>query len=114
MFTIALETGNAAIVQKSLAISGMDFGYRYTAFRSVDRFEEQLADNRVGLIAWPGGTLSERDPGRYGFQYDGLFNPALNKPGLAEMFEIARAEGSAAESLGLGRGAPVLVLNATK
>lgn len=94
MFTIALETGNAAIVQKSLAITGMDFGYRYTAFRSVDRFEEQLADNRVGMIAWPGGTLSERDPSRYGFQYDGLFNPALNKPGLAEMFEIARTEGA--------------------
>lgn len=30
------------------------------------------------------------------------------------VLEIARAEGSAAEALGLGRGAPVLVLNATK
>jgi len=30
------------------------------------------------------------------------------------VLEIARAEGSAADALGLGRGAPVLVLNATK
>lgn len=94
MFTIALETGNAAIVEKSLAITGMDFGYKYTGFRSYDRFADQLADNHVGLITWPGGTLSERDPGRYGFQYDGLFNPALQRPGLAEMFETARAEGA--------------------
>lgn len=94
MFTIALETGNAAIVEKSLAITGMDFGYNYTGFRSYDRFDSQLADNQVGLITWPGGTLSERDSSRYGFQYDGLFNPATGRPGLAEMFAEARSEGA--------------------
>lgn len=94
MSVIALETGAAAIAPKSLAITGMDFGYNYTGFRSVDRFENQLADNHVGLITWPGGTLSERSPDRYGFQYDGLYNPALNRPGLAEMFQIARDGGA--------------------
>lgn len=94
MFTIALETGTAALAPKSLAITGMDFGYNYTGFRSYDRFDSQLADNQVGLITWPGGTLSERDPSRYGFQYDGLFNPATGRPGLAEMFVEARSEGA--------------------
>ncbi|MBC2836822.1 hypothetical protein [Paragemmobacter straminiformis] len=94
MSVIALETGAAAIAPKSLAIDGMDFGYNYSGFRPVDRFENQLADNHVGLITWPGGTLCERSPDRYGFQFDGLYNPALNRPGLAEMFQIARAEGA--------------------
>lgn len=47
----------------------------------------------------------------YGDVQPGEFLALVNSFGV---LEIARAEGSAAESLGLGRGAPVLVLNATK
>jgi S-adenosylmethionine hydrolase len=47
----------------------------------------------------------------YGDSQPGDFLALVNSFGV---LEIARAEGSAAESLGLGRGAPVLVLNATK
>lgn len=93
MGALAFDAADLRVVQKSLEITDLDFGYRYGSFRSVDRFLEQLSDTHVGLITWPGGSLSEKDPGRYGFNFDGLFNPALNKPGLAEMFAIAREEG---------------------
>ena len=47
----------------------------------------------------------------YGDVQPGEFLALINAFGV---LEIARAQGSAAESLGLGRGAPVRVLNATK
>ncbi len=94
MVALALETGRLAIVQESLTITDMDFGSNYTGYRPVDRFLDQLQDNGLGLITWPGGTLSEKDVDRYGFQHDGLFNPALKRPDLAEMFKIARAKGA--------------------
>ncbi len=47
----------------------------------------------------------------YGEARPGDFLALINSFGV---LEIARAEGSAAESLGLGRGAPVVVLNATR
>jgi len=47
----------------------------------------------------------------YGDAQPGEFLALINSFGV---LEIARAEGSAAESLGLGRGAPVFVLNATR
>lgn len=93
MGALAFDAADLSVVQKSLEITDLAFGYKYGSFRSVDRFLEQLSDTHVGLITWPGGSLSEKDPSRYGFGFDGLFNPALNKPGLAEMFAIARDEG---------------------
>lgn len=65
------------------------FGYRYTGFRGVGRFMDQLADNRVGMITWPGGYLAESDTDRYSLTNDGLFDSPAGRPGLAEMFEIA-------------------------
>jgi S-adenosylmethionine hydrolase len=47
----------------------------------------------------------------YGDARPGEFLALINSFGV---LEIARAEGSAAESLGLGRGAPVIVVNATR
>jgi S-adenosylmethionine hydrolase len=47
----------------------------------------------------------------YGDARPGEFLALINSFGV---LEIARAEGSAAESLGLSRGAPVVVLNATR
>jgi S-adenosylmethionine hydrolase len=47
----------------------------------------------------------------YGDVQPGEFLALINSFGV---LEIARAQGSAAESLGLGRGAPVIVLNATR
>ncbi|MEZ5565044.1 MAG: SAM-dependent chlorinase/fluorinase [Gammaproteobacteria bacterium] len=47
----------------------------------------------------------------YGDTQPGEFLALINSFGV---LEIARAEGNAAEALGLGRGAPVLVLNATR
>lgn len=67
------------------------FGYRYTGFRGIGRFTDQLADNRVGMITWPGGYLAESDSDRYSLTNDGLFDQTTGRPGLAEMFEVANA-----------------------
>lgn len=90
-----LQTGGAAAVAGSAVIGADMFGYNYTGFRPVENFLEQLHDNQVGLITWPGGMLSENRPDRYGLNFDGLFNPALDRPGLGEMFVIAHDTGAA-------------------
>lgn len=88
-----IHTGDAAQVAGSAWTDAM-FGYRYTAFRGIGRFNAQLADNHVGLIGWPGGFLAEEQTSRYGLDFDGLFNPEINRPGLGDMFSHARSEGA--------------------
>lgn len=95
MSAMMLQTGGASTVDGSAVFGAEMFGYNYTGFRPVDNFLEQLGDNQVGLITWPGGMLSENRPDRYGLNFDGLFNPALDRPGLAEMFAIAHDTGAA-------------------
>ncbi|NBO21226.1 MAG: hypothetical protein EBU97_04685, partial [Rhodobacteraceae bacterium] len=69
------------------------FGYNYTSFRSLGRFENQTSDAHVGMITWPGGYLAEVMTDRYGLEYDDLSN-ASGKPGLAEMMATARENGA--------------------
>lgn len=88
-----VQTGAAAQVAGTAWTDAM-FGYRYTGFRGLGRFDDQLADNHVGMIGWPGGFLAEDQTDRYGLGFDGLFNPEENRPGLAEMFAYARSEGA--------------------
>lgn len=88
-----VQTGGAAQASGGVWTDDI-FGYRYTGFRNIDRFDAQLADNHVWLIGWPGGYLAEGLTDRYGLNFDGLFNPSENRPGLAEMFGYARDTGA--------------------
>lgn len=92
MSYIEVSTGAAAQVAGTDWTEDM-FGYRYTGFRNLDRFDRQMAESQVGLIGWPGGYLSESQTDRYGLNFDGLFNPEEDRPGLAEMFAYANSEG---------------------
>jgi len=66
--------------------------------------ERQLADLRRPLIRVAGRQFNLQDT--YGRVQPGDFLALINSFGVVE---IARAEGSAADGLGLGRGAPVFV-----
>lgn len=95
MTVVSVPTGEMAMLETGHLWGAEMFGYRYTGFRSVDRFVDQMGDDRAGLITWPGGYLSESSTDRYGLGFDGLFNPAEDRPGLAEMFDLAHRQGAA-------------------
>jgi len=89
MSIVEFRAGMEATLADEAAWSSDVFGYRYTGFRGIGRFAEQLADNHVGMITWPGGYLAESDTDRYSLTNEGLFDQSNGRPGLAEMFEIA-------------------------
>lgn len=91
---LSIQTGADALVDTGHLWGPEMFGYRYTGYRALDRFEDQLADHRTGLITWPGGYLSETAIDSYGLAFDGLFDPAADRPGLAEMFDLAHRQGA--------------------
>ncbi len=75
----------------SVEISAESFGAKYTGFRNFDRFENQTSEIDLGLIHWPGGYLAELNDGRYGYEHQGLFDPA-EAPGkltIDKLFEFA-------------------------
>lgn len=84
-----INTGVDARVAGAEAVDAADLGVRYSSFRSLDRFDEQLDGIKFGMISWPGGALAEADWDRFGFQHDGLYNPTLGQPGLSEMMSFA-------------------------
>lgn len=86
---VTVNTGTDARIEGADVISQDTLGVRYSGFRSLDRFLEQIEGLNVGSISWPGGALAEADAGRYGFEYPGLFNPALDRPDLSEMMAVA-------------------------
>ena len=86
---ISINTGVDARSEDATEITNADFGVRYSGFRSLDRFEEQIDGLNAGYVSWPGGSLAEADVNGFGFQFDGLMNPALGRPGLSEMMEFA-------------------------
>ena len=92
--TIAVATGSGAYANPGEALSDALFGARYISYNGIARFEAQVEDTNLGLIVWPGGTLAETRPDRYGFDFDGLQNPANNKPNLPEMMAIAVEKGA--------------------
>lgn len=73
------------------------FGTRYNAYRNFDSFADQVDDTDLGMIIWPGGTFAEVNSGLYGFEHEGLWDPAASggRPGLAEIFAFADANNMA-------------------
>ncbi len=89
-----VESGASAYADSTETLSDAMFGARYISYNGINRFLGQVEDIDLGMIVWPGGTLAETRPDRYGFDFDGLQNPANNKPDLAEMMEIAIDKGA--------------------
>ncbi|WP_435259333.1 hypothetical protein ACSBLW_06055 [Thioclava sp. FR2] len=88
---IHVNTGNDARTTGAEAVDAADLGVRYTSFRSLDRFDEQVGDINFGMVSWPGGYLAEAATERFGLQYDGLYNPSFSQPGLGEMISFANS-----------------------
>ena len=84
-----MATGGSAYDTSLDPISEDVFGVRYVTYRNIFRFLDQIEDLDVGLIVWPGGSLAELNEDRYGFQFDGLYNPDTGKPSLADMMQVA-------------------------
>lgn len=89
-----VESGASAYADSLETLSDAMFGARYVSYYGINRFLDQIDDLNVGMIVWPGGTLAETRPDRYGFDFDGLQNPANNKPDLSEMMSIAVDQGA--------------------
>ena len=75
---LSVTSGASAYANSAEAMSDQMFGVRYISYRNIDRFLDQIEDANIGLIVWPGGTLAEDRDDRYGFDFDGLQNPANN------------------------------------
>lgn len=91
---LAVDTGASAYADSTETLSDALFGARYISYNGIQRFLDQTDPLDLGLIVWPGGTLAETRPDRYGFDFDGLQNPANNKPDLSEMMAIAVERGA--------------------
>lgn len=87
-------TGVPAYADPSRTLEDDAFGARYSTYQNLQRFLDQTDELQPGLIVWPGGTLAETREDRYGLEYENLFNPAVDRPGLSEMMEVARDEGT--------------------
>ncbi|MEL6643200.1 MAG: hypothetical protein AAFQ79_04635 [Pseudomonadota bacterium] len=46
------------------------------------------------MIVWPGGTLAEQRDDLYGLNFDDLYTPAQNRPGLSDMMATAVKQGA--------------------
>lgn len=88
---INVNTGSDAFVGPEAGIDSNLFGYRFTGFRSLDRFDAQTAGDPAGLISWPGGYLVEDRTDLYGLEYvdNGLANPDSGFPSIADVMEYA-------------------------
>ena len=95
MENIFLSTGPSAYDVSQDPISGDSLGVRYVSYRNIFRFLDQIDDVDTGLIVWPGGALAESRTDRYGFEYEGLYNPETGKPSIADMMQIAIDKGAA-------------------
>lgn len=94
MKNIFIPTGPSAYDPSSAPISAESFGVKYVSYRNIFRFLDQTNDLNTGMITWPGGALAEQHTDRFGFQFDGLYNPATGKPGLSEMMSLAVSKGA--------------------
>ena len=90
-----LESGSAAYAQPSEPLTNLSFGARYISYNNENRFLDQTNDLDLGMIVWPGGTLAETREDRFGFEFDDLYNPATNKPGLSDMMALANDQDAA-------------------
>lgn len=91
---VSINTGSDAFIDGAEKITSSDLGVRYSGFRSIDRFLEQIKDLNVGLISWPGGTLAEDRVDSYGMEFKGLTSATSRMPSLAEMMQVANEQGA--------------------
>lgn len=91
---VSINTGADAIVDGVEKITASDLGVRYSGFRSIDRFIEQIKGLHVGLISWPGGTLAEESTNSYGLEFHDLTSADSKMPSLSEMMQIANDQGA--------------------
>lgn len=78
-------------LQTAALIDEAHFGVRYSSYHSFGRFDGQTGADDFGMLVWPGGTLSETRPDRFGFDYQDLYNSAgtNGKPGITAIFDYA-------------------------
>lgn len=88
-----IRTGADAFAPGATAIDSANFGFRYTGYRDFDRFLDQTSGAQGGLIGWPGGFFAEDRPELYGYDFEGLANPASPIPPLSEMIASANDQG---------------------
>ena len=92
MINLSFGTGADSYAPDVQPLDPLVFGARYVSYYNVARFLGQTEDMSPGLVVWPGGALAETREDRFGFGFDGLYNPDTGKPDLAEMMEIAREQ----------------------
>ncbi|NVO22858.1 hypothetical protein [Donghicola mangrovi] len=73
----------------ALSISSDSFGARYVSFRSFEQFDNAFSQTDLGMVIWPGGTMAEKNPERFGFEHHGLYNSegTNGKPDLEDMMQ---------------------------
>lgn len=91
MLVVSLRAGEANILPDSLPVTPDLFGYNFTGFRGLGRFKRQLADDPVGLISWPGGSVAENMSDRYGLSHPDLW-VGQSGVGLSDLFATARQQ----------------------
>ena len=91
---VSINTGSDAVIAGAEKITNSDLGVRYSGFRSIDRFLDQIKDMHVGLISWPGGTLAEERLGSFGLEYDDLTSADSRMPSLSQMMQVANEQGA--------------------
>lgn len=91
---ISIATGSTSFALKAARFDADHFGYNYTGFRAFSRFENQLDGSNVGMITWPGGSLAENAPDRFGLEYDGLWNGPAAAGNLPELMAFAHERGA--------------------
>lgn len=91
---LRIETGTSAYVPGANVFDDYVFGYNYTGFRALSRFDTQMQDSKLGLITWPGGSLAENGVSKFGLEYDGLWNGAAAAGNLPELMALANQTGA--------------------
>lgn len=88
---VSVATGQDAWVGPARGVDSDLFGFRYSGYRTFDRFEEQTADSHIGVIGWPGGHLVEHRDDIFGLDYaeNGLANPDSYFPSVSQIMAFA-------------------------
>lgn len=71
------------------------FGGVYTAYTNFDKYVEIADQLGTDLLRWPGGTLAETRPDRYGLEHENLQVEGPNRPGLDDLIQYSHESGDA-------------------
>lgn len=94
-YTVAVPTSGA--LEGTETITKDWFGAIQTGFHNFNGFDEAAAALDLGLMRWPGGTLSEVREDVYGLERDGLFDatdlwrndPGRDRPDLTDSLQYS-------------------------